>query len=53
MKILQANVGRGGAAHDLLLSFEADIILVQEPWTNTAKYLTKTYLQYQLFSLPT
>ncbi|CBF89628.1 uncharacterized protein ANIA_00368 [Aspergillus nidulans FGSC A4] len=53
MKILQANVGRGGAVHDLLLSFEADIILVQEPWTNTAKHLTKTHPRYQLFSPPT
>ncbi|CBF79095.1 hypothetical protein AN7095.2 [Aspergillus nidulans FGSC A4] len=44
---------RGGAAHDLLLSFEADIILVQEPWTNTAKHLTKTHPRYQLFSPPT
>ncbi|EAA59752.1 hypothetical protein AN3544.2 [Aspergillus nidulans FGSC A4] len=44
---------RGGTAHDLLLSFEADIILVQEPWTNTAKHLTKTHPQYQLFSPPT
>ena len=33
MKIVQANVWRGGPAHDLLLSFEADIVLVQEFWT--------------------
>jgi hypothetical protein len=43
MKILQANIGRGGAAHDLLLFFEADIVLIQEPWTNMAKHLTKTH----------
>lgn len=50
MKIVQANVGRGGPAHDLLLSFEADIILVQEPWTDIAKQRTKTHPRYQLFS---
>lgn len=50
MKILQANVGRGSPAHDLLLTFEADIILVQEPWTDMAKQLTKTHPRYQLFS---
>lgn len=50
MKIVQANVGRGGPAHDLLLSFEADIILVQEPWTDITKQRTKTLPRYQLFS---
>nr|ABC24970.1 reverse transcriptase [Monascus pilosus] len=50
MKIIQANVGRGGPSHDLLLSFTADIILVQEPWTKMAKHLTKTHPRYQLFS---
>jgi hypothetical protein len=50
MKIIQANVGRGSSAHDLLLSFEADIILVQEPWTDTANHRTKTHPRYQLFS---
>jgi hypothetical protein len=31
MKIIQANIEKDSSAHDLLLSFEADIILVQEP----------------------
>jgi hypothetical protein len=43
MKILQANIGRGDAAHDLLLFFKADIVLIQELWTNMAKHLTKTH----------
>lgn len=50
MRILQANVGRGGPAHDLLLSFEADVILVQEPWTDMTEQLTKTHPRYQLIS---
>ncbi|KAJ5385666.1 hypothetical protein N7509_008207 [Penicillium cosmopolitanum] len=44
-----ANVGRGGPAHDLLLSYEADVILVQEPWTDMTRQLTKTHPRYQLF----
>lgn len=48
MKILQANVGRGDSAHDLLLSFEADVILVQEPWTDMTRQITKTHPRYQL-----
>lgn len=50
MKIVQANVGRSGSAHDLLLSYNVDIILVQEPWTNMTKHLTKTQPRYKLFS---
>lgn len=49
MRILLANVGRSGAAHDLLLSNEADAILVQEPWTDMTRQLTKTHPRYQLF----
>jgi exonuclease III len=50
MKIVQANVGRGSPAHDLLLLFEADIILVQESWIDKANQYTKTHPYYQLFS---
>jgi hypothetical protein len=49
MRIIQANVGRGSAAHDLLLSHKADVILVQEPWTDKKKQLTKTHPRYSLF----
>jgi hypothetical protein len=50
MKIVQANIGRGGPAYNLLLLFEADIILVQEPWIDKANQHTKTHPCYQLFS---
>ena len=30
--------GEAGPAHDLLLSFEADIVLVQELWTARKKW---------------
>jgi hypothetical protein len=49
MRIIQANVGRGSAAHDLLLSHKADIVLVQEPWTDMERQLTKTHPRYRLF----
>jgi hypothetical protein len=44
MKIIQVNIGRSSSAHDLLLSFKADIILVQEPWIDAANHCIKTYL---------
>lgn len=50
MRITKANIGRSGPSHDQLLSFKADIILVQEPWTKMPKYVTKTHPRYQPFS---
>ena len=47
--IIQGNVGRGSAAHDILLSHKADIILVQEPWVKHDLRLTKTHPRYRLF----
>ena len=56
IRILQANVGRGGPAHDILLHHAADnnydIVLVQEPWTCVirGKRATKSHRLYTTFT---
>jgi hypothetical protein len=53
LRVFQANVGRGGPAHDLALHFAyqagSDVVLLQEPWTQTApgRRLTKTHPGYR------
>jgi len=53
VQVFQANVGRGGPAHDLALHFAyqagSDVVLLQEPWTQTApgRRLTKTHPGYR------
>jgi ribonuclease HI len=53
LHVFQANVGRGGAAHDLALqlAYQAGyyVIIIQEPWTRAApgRRLTKTHPAYK------
>lgn len=56
LRILQANVGKGGASHDCALALadtgNYDIVLIQEPWTalRDGRCLTKTHTAYDTFS---
>ncbi|KAI0996826.1 hypothetical protein K3495_g11357 [Podosphaera aphanis] len=58
LRFLQANVGRGGSSHLILLqaAFQGkyDVIFVQEPWTKTInlKNVTKSHPAYVTFTLP-
>jgi hypothetical protein len=41
LQVIQANVGKGGSAHDIILSLahdnRSDIVLIQEPWIHQEK----------------
>lgn len=56
LRIYQANVGRGGPAHDAALSIaydnHLDIVAIQEPWIfgDLTARKTKTHPSYQAFS---
>ena len=57
MLVAQANVGRGSAAHDIFLQTEADVLLVQEPWTSRPRSegdpqlpRTKLHPRYQVYA---
>ena len=56
LTILQANVGRGGSAHEIALNlgfeYNFDVICLQEPWTSrdTPRRLTKRHPGYEIFS---
>ena len=56
LRVMQANVGRGGANHDLALTLafddNCDLLLVQEPWihTNLELRCTKTHRGFETFS---
>lgn len=58
LRFLQANVGRGGSSHLILLqaAFQGkyDVIFVQEPWTKTVnlKNVTKSHPAYVTFTPP-
>ncbi len=57
LKIIQVNVGRGGAATDLALlhAFEnhCDLLMVQEPWIDADldRRLLKKHNAYQAYGL--
>ena len=56
LKIMQVNVGRGGAANDLALTHafenQYDILLVQEPWigANLDRQLSKKHNGFQAYA---
>ena len=56
LRIFQANVGRGGAAHDIALNLAseegAEVIAIQEPWTmaDLERRITKTHPSYTTFA---
>ena len=58
LRFLQANVGRGGSSHLILLQAafhgKYDVIFVQEPWTKTinSKNVTKAHPAYVIFTPP-
>ena len=56
LQVMQANVGRGSALHDLALGFACDhhfdIVLIQEPWIYRGKprRISKKHPAYRRFS---
>lgn len=58
LRFLQANVGRGGSSHLILLqaAFQSnyDVIFVQEPWTKIINFknVTKSHPAYVIFTPP-
>lgn len=56
LKILQVNVGRGGAANDLALQYafekEYDLVLIREPWIrkDLDKQISKKNIGFQAYA---
>jgi hypothetical protein len=56
LQVMQANVGRGSASHDIALGFACDhhfdIVLIQEPWIHRDKprRISKKHPAYRCFS---
>lgn len=56
LKILQVNVGRGGAANDLALLYafekECDLVLIQEPWIrkDLDRRISKKYIGFEAYA---
>lgn len=55
LKILQVDVGRGGAANDLALQYafekKCDLVLIQEPWIgkDLDRQISKKHVGFQAY----
>src|SRR5882762_2924947 len=56
LQVMQVNVGKGGATHDIALSLahenHFDVLLVQEPWVHQdrARRITKKHPNYRCYT---